>query len=124
MYKKRKHIAFLLILLFTSIIAERSIPHTHIEKQGIVLPDFFGNKQSDDLDEHDSEQLHANFYFPEINANLSVELLQSDNIIFVIGKESVPKQIKVNSYNILPKIHNSILTALMLFSPNAPPFTI
>jgi hypothetical protein len=116
--RKRNLVVFLLCL-FCGIIAERAIPHSHIEKDGILVPDFSSkiNHYS-----HDAEELHSMYYESVSFDNLDISTPCIVSFLLFDIYVQFDKQICINNYNILPKILSSILFIVHLYSSKAPPF--
>jgi hypothetical protein len=124
--KKDKYIAFFLLILFCGIVVERIIPHSHIEKNGIVIPNFSQNKEDGHHNEEEnSEKIHNSFYQLEtFDSNLSCCYFSIQFFLYK-NKEiqlELKNQLCKKNYNILPKILNSILFIIHLYSTKAPPF--
>lgn len=116
---RKRNIVVLLLCLFCGIIAERAIPHSHIEKDGIIVPDFSSkiNKNS-----NDAEELHSMFYESVSFDSIDIGTLCIISFLLFNTHVKFDKQICINNYNILPKIINSILFIVHLYSSKAPPF--
>jgi len=119
---KTKNIAIILLLLLISIIVERSIPHYHVEQNGVVIPDFGNRNDADNNEDHEGEQLHATYYFAETNYLFSGNYFLPIEFIYFSDKQVEERKIDVSNYNILPKIINFILFVSNICLPNAPPF--
>jgi hypothetical protein len=121
--KKNKYITFFLLILFCGIVIERIIPHSHIEKEGIVIPDFSKNKEDVHHNEDEnSEKIHNSFYQlatfdNDVTCYFSIQLFLYQEIQLELKNQLCKKD-----YNILPKILNSILFIIHLYSAKAPPF--
>ena len=120
MNKKRGHIVFLLLSIFLTVLAEKVIPHSHTEENGIVVPDW-DNKHEESQEEHDSEELHSSFYQL---STFDYSLGKTDIrhiVLLVFIQQKVEELPIIPDYNILSKIINSILFLVHTSSSKAPP---
>lgn len=127
-----RNIAILLLMLFTSVIAEKAIPHHHVEKDGLLIADFSKRvepKQEDQKpaeqkeDEHEAEEesFHSTYLPSELVIGFDVHVVIVKQILS--QNLTLPEsRLQTNPYNILPKVLNSILYILHLYSAKAPPF--
>lgn len=123
MKNKIKHIVFILLCLFLALIAEKAIPHSHIESIGLVIPDWDRDSNEDSSHhEEESESLHYSFY------QLSSFDYSFNEIVYIqffhvnCNQIKRPESIKIADYNILPKVLINILFIVHTYSSKAPPF--
>ena len=117
---KVKNIAVLLLVLFLSVIAERMIPHSHVEKDNIVVADFSGNEK-DSHHKEEGEQLHSSNFQPTVYSfSFSQSFIISQLLSFCSDDEIIEEK-HVENYNILPKVLNTLLFIIHTYSSKAPP---
>ncbi len=118
-----QHIALLLLAIILGLIAERSIPHSHVQVEGRVVPDF---TQSEDThnEEQESEHLHASHYLGQhLSLDCTTEeihTLKHEDVLHIV----LPEAPIHRDYNVLPKALNTLLRILHHYSSKAPPLSI
>lgn len=120
MRDKIKNITILLLILFLSVVAERMIPHSHIEKDSIIVADFSDNE--DKSHEEEAENIHSsNFQLSNFNFSFSQTFIITQFLNNSSDNEIIEEQ-HIEDYNILPKILNTLLFIIHTYSSKAPPF--
>ena len=118
---KQKYIAYFLLFLFSIMIGEKIIPHSHVEKENIILPDFSAEKHSEESDHEEGEILHSNFYqysaFDYSFAHLASIIIDC----IIEGKEDLFCSEIPSAYNIQPKALATQLFILHLYTSKSPP---
>lgn len=112
---------FILFVLYFGQVLEKAIPHSHIEKSGLIIPDFSGENE-DSSSEDDCDSLHTTFYQLSNSAisfdcSIHIQLFIYSCLDYSLINYSVK-----SDYNILPKVLNSILFIVHTYSSKAPPF--
>ena len=122
---KKKSAVYLLLMLFLTLVGETIIPHTHVEKENMIVPDFSGNdNQNETHDDDDGETLHSSF-FHWSDLGISLKPLQKTNIVWRFDDHNViVKSLSLANYNILPKVLNSQLFVIHICSSKSPPFLV
>jgi len=116
-----KHISLLLLVLVLSLLAERAIPHSHVEKGDIVVPDFMTGDDHGTNDEDSGEEIHSS-YFQDADFNCSFDLFYLICILGTDYSEKIAKQVFVRDFEILSKILNARLFVVHTFSSKSPPY--
>jgi len=109
------------LFLYLGQVAEKVIPHSHHEKEGIITLNFSDEKNHSDHEDENSEKLHSTFYQLNsvdlfLDCQYCIQLFAYKEIL----AESVLKTYR-SDYNILPKILSSILFVIHIYSSKAPP---
>lgn len=116
-----KYSSILILFLYLGQIAEKVIPHSHHEEDGVISLDFSKETNHSEDEKEAGEKLHSSFYQLSsdnisINSNLFVQSYFFDE------KLSEPIRPVCNcNYNILPKVLNSILFIIHTYASKAPP---
>jgi len=120
---KIKQIAFLLLLIFCSIIIEKIIPHSHKEIGEMVIPDFSTSHDStsNNNDKNEGESIHSNLYLISEGNTLSSSIVSVLGLLWSnVIKQSVPITLVTTSY-IRNKTTNLFLCIIRNYSSKSPP---
>ena len=117
--KFRRIIGLLVVFLFLSLVVEKAIPHTHTEHHGVILPDF--HHEGGEEGHSDGEELHSSVYQLSHFTFAFQSMCVSSILVKVSKLEQLPLAIHLANYNLIPKILESILFEIHIYSSKAPP---
>ncbi|MBE9467683.1 MAG: hypothetical protein IMY72_05090 [Bacteroidetes bacterium] len=101
---KKKHIVFILLSLFLSIITERAIPYSHVECAGVVVSDW-KNKKDTPSQDADSKKLHSPFYQLYTFTHSINEKILYNILFFYYNQKIIVEPVIISDYNILFIVH-------------------